>query len=66
MSFQWEEAGTFGSEIEVNTWALRNGIALNDLNVRPQGDRLSVAVRRSVSEPRGGYGDKRGQRDGFY
>lgn len=66
MSFQWDDAGSFADQDEVNKWAFRNNIALTDISVRQQGERLAVSVRRSVSEPRGGYNERRGMRDGFF
>ena len=37
MAFDYEDAGTFGSEREAKDWALRNKIDLRDLHIRNAG-----------------------------
>lgn len=62
MVFDYEDAGTFGSEREVKGWAHRNRVDLRVLHIRSVGgDRVEVGIRKSAYDNR--YGQRR---DGFW
>jgi hypothetical protein len=68
MAFDYEDAGTFGSEREAKDWALRNKIDLRDLHIRNAGSqRVEVGIRKSAYDQREDYDNRYGQRqDGFW
>jgi hypothetical protein len=68
MSFDYEDAGTFGSEREAKDWAQRNKIDLRDLHIRNAGgQRVEVGIRKSAYDQREAYDNRHGQRrDGFW
>ena len=50
MAFDYEDAGTFGSEREAKDWAQRNKVDLRDLHIRNVGgQRVEVGIRNRVS-----------------
>lgn len=68
MAFDYEDAGTFGSEREAKDWALRNRVDLRDLHIRSVGgERVEVGIRKSAYDAREEYDNRYGQRkDGFW
>lgn len=68
MEFDYEDAGTFGSEREAKDWAQRNRIDLRDLHIRDAGgQRVEVGIRKSAYDQRENYDNRHGQRrDGFW
>jgi hypothetical protein len=68
MAFDYEDAGTFGSEREAKDWAHRNKIDLRDLHIRRAGgDRVEVGIRKSAYDKKEDYNNQTGRRnDGFW
>lgn len=68
MAFDYEDAGTFGSEREAKDWAHRNRVDLRDLHIRNVGgERVEVGIRKSAYDKREDYDNRYGQRrDGFW
>lgn len=68
MAFDYEDAGTFGSEREAKDWAHRNKVDLRDLHIcNLGGDRVEVGIRKSSYDKSEGYDNRYGQRrDGFW
>ncbi|MBB4859189.1 hypothetical protein HNO88_002518 [Novosphingobium chloroacetimidivorans] len=66
MSFDFDDAGNFGSRREAEEWAKRNNIDPRDLHIREDSRGCDVGVRRSAI-PSGGFddADKR-RKDGFF
>lgn len=53
MAFDYEDAGTFGSEREAKDWAQRNKVDLRDLHIRNVGgQRVEVGIRKSAYDQR--------------
>ncbi|WP_073977288.1 hypothetical protein [Erythrobacter donghaensis] len=68
MAFDYEDAGTFGSEREAKDWAHRNKIDLRDLHIRGAGgERVEVGIRKSAYDKKEDYNNQTGRRnDGFW
>jgi hypothetical protein len=61
MEFDYEDAGTFGSEREAKDWAQRNRIDLRDLHIRDAGgQRVEVGIRKSAYDQREDYDNRHG------
>lgn len=67
MAFDYEDAGTFGSEREAKDWAHRNKVDLRDLHIRNVGgERVEVGIRKSAYDKKESYNNQTGRRnDGF-
>ena len=68
MAFDYEDAGTFGSEREAKDWAHRNKVDVRDLHIRNAGnDRVEVGIRKSRYDDKERYDNRHGSRsDGFW
>lgn len=68
MAYDYEDAGTFGSEREAKDWAHRNKVDLRDLHIRTVRDeRVEVGIRKSAYDKREDYDNRYGKRrDGFW
>lgn len=68
MAFDYEDAGTFGSEREAKDWAHRNKVDLRDLHIQNVGgERVEVGIRKSAYYKKESYNNQTGRRnDGFW
>jgi len=68
MTAMFDFGGYFGSEQDAVRWAHANGLSAMDYQIRQEGDRVRLDVRRSAQDKGSdGYADRHhGRREGYW